>query len=60
LGALGRAPRLAQRRVIFFLLADARFVGEPDFYGAELDVRLAPDRFQARGNALRSLIAPAA
>jgi hypothetical protein len=33
------------------LLADARLVGEPDFYGAGLDVLLAPDRFQARGKA---------
>jgi len=43
------------------LLADARLVGEPDLYGAGLDVRLAPDRFQARGKAfLKSSIAPAA
>ena len=33
------------------LLADARLVGEPDLYGAGLDVLLAPDRFQARGKA---------
>jgi hypothetical protein len=43
------------------LLADARLVGEPDLYGAGLDVLLAPDRFQARGKAfLKSSIAPAA
>ena len=43
------------------LLADARLVGEPDFYGAGLDALLAADLFQARGKAfLKSSIAPSA
>jgi hypothetical protein len=33
------------------LLADARLVGEPDFYCAGLDALLAPDLVQARGKA---------
>ena len=53
--ALGPAPG------DLVLLADARLVGEPDFYGAGLDALLAPDRFQARGKAfLKSSIAPVA
>ena len=53
--ALGPAPG------DLVLLADARLVGEPDLYGAGLDVLLAPDRFQARGKAfLKSSIAPVA
>src|ERR1700690_1897014 len=43
--ALGPAPG------DLVLLADARLVGELDFYGAGLDALLAPDRFQARGKA---------
>jgi hypothetical protein len=34
-GAAGRVPRRGQRRVTFVLLADAGFIGEPDFYGSE-------------------------
>jgi hypothetical protein len=53
--ALGPAPG------DLVLLPDARLVGEPDLYGAGLDVLLAPDRFQARGKAfLKSSIAPVA
>jgi hypothetical protein len=43
------------------LPADARLVGEPDFYRARIDALLAPDLFQARGKAfLKSSIAPSA
>jgi hypothetical protein len=43
------------------LLADARFVGEPDFYGVGLDAFFAPDLLQARGETfLKSSIAPCA
>ncbi len=43
------------------LLADARLVGEPDFYGVGLDAFFAPDLFQARGETfLKSSIAPSA
>ena len=60
-GAVGRVPRLAQRRVILFFLADARLVGKPDFYGGGLDALLAPDLRQAlRETFLKSSIAPAA
>ena len=53
--ALGPAPG---DRV---LLADARLVGEPDFYGVGLDALLAPDLFQARGKVfLKSSIASSA
>ena len=53
--ALGPSPR------DLVLLADARLVGEPDFYGAGLDALLAPDLIQARGKAfLKSSIAPSA
>jgi len=43
------------------LLPDPRLVGEPEFYRAGIDALLAPDLFQARGEAfLKSSIAPAA
>jgi hypothetical protein len=43
------------------LLADARFVGEPDFYGVGLDAFFAPDLLQARGETfLKSSMAPSA
>jgi hypothetical protein len=43
------------------LLADARLVREPDFYGVGLDAFFAPDLRQACGEAfLKSSIAPAA
>jgi hypothetical protein len=43
------------------LLPDPRLVGEPEFYRAGVDALLAPDLFQARGEAfLKSSIAPAA
>ena len=43
------------------LLADARLVCEPDFYGAGIDALFAPDLFQARGEAfLKSSTAPSA
>ena len=59
-GARAR-PALGPAARDLVLLADARLVGEPDLYGAGLDVLLAPDRFQARGKAfLKSSIAPAA
>jgi len=43
------------------LLPDPRLVGEPEFYRAGIDALLAPDLFQACGEAfLKSSIAPAA
>ena len=42
------------------LLADARFVGEPDLYGVGSDALLAADLFQALGKTLKSSIAPSA
>ena len=43
------------------LLADARLVGEPDFYGARIDGLLPPDLLKARGETfLKFSIAPAA
>ena len=43
------------------LLADARLVREPDFYGVGLDAFFAPDLRQALGEAfLKSSMAPAA
>ena len=47
----GTRPTLCPTSGDLVLLADARLVGEPDLYGAGLDVLLAPDRFQARGKA---------
>jgi hypothetical protein len=45
----------------FVLLADAGFVGEPDFYCVAVDALLARDRLQTGGEAfLKSSIAPAA
>jgi len=53
--ALGPAPR------DLVLLADARLVGEPDFYVVLGDVPLACDFLQAGGEVfLKSSIAPAA
>ena len=43
------APGPTSRDLV--LLADARLVGEPDFYRATINALLAPDRFQARGKA---------
>jgi len=53
--ALGPAPR------DLVLLADAGFVGEPDLYCGRIDVLLACDLVQARGEVfLYSSIAPSA
>ena len=53
-------PRLAQRRVTV-LLADARFVLEPNLYGFDVDRPFARDFIQARGKVfLKSSIALAA
>jgi hypothetical protein len=50
------APGPTSRDLV--LLADARLVGEPDFYRARIDALLAPDLFQARAKAfLKSSIA---
>jgi hypothetical protein len=38
---------LAQRRVDLVLLADARLVCKPDFYGGGLDAFFTPDLLQA-------------
>ena len=50
-GGAGARAALGPTAGDLILLADARLVGEPDFYGAGLDALLAPDRFQARGQA---------
>jgi hypothetical protein len=53
--ALGPAPR------DLVLLADAGFIGEPDFYGSRLDAFFACDFVKERGEVfLYSSIAPSA
>ena len=45
----------------FVLLADAGFIGEPDFYRVAVDALRARDRFQTRGETfLKFSIAPSA
>ena len=60
-GAVGRVPRLAQRRVILFFWPTRASSAKPDFYGGGLDAFFMPDRRQAlRETFLKSSIAPAA